>query len=406
MTSIDEKLMKEEWDVIVVGAGPGGNIAARDCAKSGLKTLVIDKRQELGTPVRCGEGLAEGWFKMVGLPTDPKYCVQEIWGAAMYMPNEKQTIVSVEQRGFVLERKIWEKELGKIGSRAGAKYLLKTMVIDVIKDENGYPTGVKIRNHYGDHVIKCKLIIAVDGVDSQTARFYGINSFNPLNEVDSGYQYNMANLKFERPDLIHLWLGNEICPRGYIWLFPKGDDVANVGIGVIGSSEKTAKQYLDDWIEAHPAIFKDATIIEENCGCIPVGKPMDKLYDNGFMICGDAGHMVNPIHGGGIGESMVAAQLAAKTAKEAFEAGDLSKDFLKRYSDQWWELRGNQLVNIWKVRRFFEKLNDDDLNFVGEMLTPQTILDFSEGKKLKTLGKMFIKRPKLLAIAAKTILKD
>jgi flavin-dependent dehydrogenase len=43
------------YDVVVVGAGPGGSTTARFAAERGLKVLMLDKRREIGYPVQCGE---------------------------------------------------------------------------------------------------------------------------------------------------------------------------------------------------------------------------------------------------------------------------------------------------------------------------------------------------------------
>ena len=395
-------LAKNSYDVVIVGGGPGGSIAARDCAKAGLKTLVIDKRQEIGTPVRCGEGLGEVWMKKASLEYDPTWCLWKSEGAAVYTTKGKKMDIIAKNKGYVIERKMFEKKLAASAIRNGAKYLVKARVYDVIKKDN-FLAGVKIETPEGRFDVSAKLVIAADGVDSMTAKYAGINTANPLTEVDSGYEYEMSGLKMERPDLIHLFVGTEIAPRGYVWIFPKGRDTANVGIGVLGSNDKKAKEYLDKFIESHPEIFKDASPYEIKGGCIPVGIPLEKPYANGLLLVGDAAHMVNPIHGGGMGTAMEAAVMAAKVAKEAIDKKDVSEKTLKKYADLWFAERGNQLKDVLKVRKFFEKLNDDDFEALAEFFTPETLLEFSDGKKLHIFLKLFAKHPKIALIAASTL---
>lgn len=393
---------KEDYDVIIVGAGPGGSVAGRECAKHGLKTLVIDKRQELGAPVRCGEGLGEFWVKTAGLEYDPSWCLQEMHGAVIYTPKGRRIDIPTKSRGWVIERKEFEKKLAAEAIRKGARIMVKSRVYDVIK-EKGAVAGVRVETPEGKIDIRAKLVIAVDGVDSMTAKYAGINTVNPLREVDSGYEYEMAGLKIKGDDMIHLYLGKDVAPRGYVWIFPKGRDLANVGIGILGDSEKSAKHYLDKFIEAHPEIFGGAGILEIKGGCIPVGAPMEKPYGNGILIVGDAAHMVNPIHGGGMGNSMEAAIIAAKVAKKAIDAKDVSEKFLKKYADEWFSVRGNQMKNVLKVRKFFEKLSDGDLEKLADVFTPETLLEFSDGSKLAVYAKLFVKFPKIALIAAQTL---
>jgi digeranylgeranylglycerophospholipid reductase len=393
---------KDNYDIIIVGAGPGGSICARDCAKAGLKTLVVDRRQEVGTPVRCGEGLGEVWIKKASLEYDPSWCLWKSNGAMIYSPKGKKMEIIPQNKGYVVERKMFEKKLAAEAIRCGAKYLIKSRVYDVIK-EDGSVKGVKVETPEGNMEIHAKMVIAADGIDSKTARYAGINTANPLSEVDSGYEYEMSGLKLERPDLIHLFVGTELAPRGYVWIFPKGRDIANVGIGILGNNEKTAKWYLDKFIDSHPEIFKGASVYEIKGGCVPVGVPLEKPYANGLLLVGDAAHMVNPIHGGGMGTSMEAAVIAAKVAKEAVDKNDFSEKFLKKYADLWFEQRGNQLKDVLKVRRFFEKLNDNDMEALADFFTPETLLEFSDGKKLTVFLKLFAKSPKLAMVAATTL---
>ncbi len=397
---------EEEYDVVIVGAGPGGSIAAREFAKRGLSTLVIERRQEIGAPVRCGEGLGEVWMKKAELEYDPTWCLQEMRGAVLYAPNGKPVKIPTDNKGYVIERKMFEKKLAAQAIREGAQYLVKTQVYDVIKDEKGFVAGVKTKGGLlGARDFKAKLVIAADGVDSQTAKYAGINTFNPLSEVDSGYEYEMAGLKMDDPHMIHLYVGTEIAPRGYVWIFPKGKDTANVGIGIAGDNQQTAKHYLDKFIASHPEIFEKAGAYEEKGGCVPVGAPLEKPYADGLMIIGDAAHMVNPIHGGGMGTAMEAAVIAARIGAEAVSRGDVSEQALKPFADEWFKERGEQLKRVLKVRKFFEKLSDDDMNYLADVFINDTdlLLRFSDGDKFSSAVKLFAKHPKLALLAAKML---
>jgi digeranylgeranylglycerophospholipid reductase len=397
------ELAKQNYDVIAVGGGPAGSISARECAKYGLKTLVIDKRQELGAPVRCGEGLGEVWLKKALLEYDPSWCLWESHGAIVYAPNGKKVEIRTKNKGWVIERKLFEKKLAEQAIHAGAKYLLKSRVYNVLKEKDTV-CGVRVETPEGNFNIRAKLVIAADGVDSKTARCAGINTFNPISEVDSGYEYEMTGVKCEPNDLIHLFVGNEIASRGYVWIFYKSVDRANVGIGISGATNKdgttTAKYYLDKFIASHPEFFKNAGIIEIKGGCCPVSAPLEKPYANGLLIVGDAAHMVNPIHGGGMGTAMEAAMIAGKIAKKAIDSNDISEKTLKEYAEKWYKERGNQLLQVLKVRRFFEKLSDKDLNDLADIFTPETLLEFADGKKLNVFLKVFAKKPRLALMAA------
>ena len=75
-------------DVLVVGAGPAGSMTAKWAAKGGARVLMIEKRQEIGSPVRCGEGMSKDWLKEVGIRPGP-WINLEVEGARIYSPSEQ-----------------------------------------------------------------------------------------------------------------------------------------------------------------------------------------------------------------------------------------------------------------------------------------------------------------------------
>ncbi len=390
-------MLKDEYDVVVVGGGPGGSATAETLAKKGLRVALLEKRQEIGSPKRCGEGLTGaglGLFKEI-----PKRCItQTINGAIIYAPNGKNVIVEGENlNGFIVERKYFDKWLAFNASRAGAYIQAKTEVTDVIKN-NGFVTGVKA-NHEGDkYEIKAKVVVASDGVESTIARKAGLNTTNQLINIDAGYQYEMSNLKLKDPHKIELWFNNKMSPRGYVWVFPKGEDVANVGIGV-AMCEKSARYYLDKFIEKNSHIFKNSSIIEVNSGGIPVGGFLKNMVMNGFMVVGDAAHQVNPIHGGGIKEATIAGRIAGDIISKGMQKNDVSEKVLSEYNKIWWKERGKALVRVQKLREVFEKLTDEDLNMLQKTLTGDDLFEFSRGGRLGKLARILMKKPSLLKLA-------
>ena len=393
--------MNKEYDVVVVGAGPGGSAVAKRCAERGLKVIMLEKRQEIGSPKRCAEGLTFSTEKIIG--KIPERCIaQKINGTNVYSPSGKSVKVDFgEYGGYILERKVFDKWLASRASRAGAYVQAKTEVVDVIK-EDGYIKGVKAEFEGEEFEIRAKVVVAADGVESTVARKAGLNTTNQLINIDSGFQYEMSNLNLKDPEKIEIFMGNEVAPRGYIWIFPKGKDLANVGIGV-AMSQKTARYYLDKFIEDNPEIFKDAGIIEVNSGGIPVGGFLKNMVANGLVVVGDAAHQVNPIHGGGLKEATIAGQIAGEVIAKAVKKGDVSEDSLSEYNKIWWKERGRALEKVQKLREVVEKLSDDDLNMLAETLTGDDLIEFSRGNKLFNLGKILLKNPKLITLAKKLI---
>ena len=204
----------ESYDVLVIGAGPAGLAAAKKLAESKVNVLCVDKKQEIGAPKRCAEGLGLGWFKRLNLKPQKEWAVQEIYGAALYSPDGKKlNMRSGEISGYVLERKMFEKYLAREAALAGAKIFVRQMVT-AIERKNGKVVA-KIESFGVEREVSANLVIACDGVESKIARMLGLNTTNKLLDIDSGFQYEMANIDYAGPDLINLFFGTELAPRGY-----------------------------------------------------------------------------------------------------------------------------------------------------------------------------------------------
>ena len=121
-----------DYDVVIIGGGPAGLSAAELLANNGASVLCLDKKQEIGVPVRCAEGLGLGWFKRLNIKPDKSFCAADIYGACLYAPSGKKLEIRFpELSGYVLERRIFEKHLarqaanklhsspGRSGGRAG-----------------------------------------------------------------------------------------------------------------------------------------------------------------------------------------------------------------------------------------------------------------------------------------------
>lgn len=394
----------ENFDVIVVGLGPAGLMACKTLAQKKVSVLGLDRKQEIGPPKRCAEGLGLGWFKRLKLKPSPEWAVHKIFGATLYAPSEKSlTLKSSKLQGFILERKIFEKHLAIQAASFGAKIIAKSDVAEA-KRENG-KVILTVNNAGEQKQYSCSLVIACDGIDSAIARQLGLNTVNKLVDVDSGYQYEMTNISGYDEKLLHLFFGNDVAPRGYIWIFPKRKNTANVGIGIGGTQQKTAKYYLDKFIASKPGLAK-GSIIEVNAGIIPVGGFLENMVKDNLLVAGDAAHHVDPIHGGGIGIAMESAMLAANVAFEALNKKDFSEAFLSKYNALWYKTRGNELKKKLRVRHLLENLSDEDFEYIVSSLTIDDVLkiasaDLDKKRKLILFGKKLVQRPGLLKIMIK-----
>lgn len=389
--------LKSEYDVVVIGAGPAGCLFARTAAAKGVDILVIDKKKDLGSPVRCGEGLDGKYFEEFDLPKVPGAQPFEINGAALYGPKKQKIILRTAMtKGFVLERKIFDKHLAIQAIRKGAHFLPKTIATGLIKDD-GKIVGVKAFREGTELEFYAPLIVSAEGMEAKIAREAGFPALASLYDTDTCYEYEMANVECE--DLIEIYFGNEIAPRGYVWVFPKGKDVANVGIGVGAASGANPKELLERFI-AGDRRFDAAEQIEVKGGLISVGAPIREFVKDNFMVIGTSAHQVDPIHGGGIGLAVEAGFIAGNVAAEAVEQKNFSKEFLVKYEREWRAREGAKLEKRLKLRHVMEKLTDDDLNYVFDEINDADVDALLRGEYKKVAAKILLKRPTLLKVVS------
>ncbi|NQU05317.1 MAG: NAD(P)/FAD-dependent oxidoreductase [Calditrichaeota bacterium] len=128
----------------------------------------------------------------------------------------------------------------------------------------------------------------------------------------------------------HFFFGNDVAPGGYLWVFPKGDGIANVGIGVSTnrSDGGTAYRKLSEFVSKR---YGQVSIISEFAGGVPVARPLKDPLKDGFMVVGDAARHCNPLTGGGISAALIGGNAAGEVAAEAVSKGNTSRNSLKKY---------------------------------------------------------------------------
>jgi digeranylgeranylglycerophospholipid reductase len=365
-----------KYDVVVVGARVGGSTASIFASKGGLDVLMLEKRQEIGTPVQCAEATSGRTFETLEIEPSPKYICTQIEGADVYAPDGNHGRIEGEYaKGFILERKLFDKHLAIEAAREGTEIMVKTTVKDLIR-RDGKVSGV-VAKHMGRTLeIKADVVIAADGVESKVAQMAGLNTQQSPQYLCSCAQYEMVGVKTD-PHYLQFYFGEKIAPGGYVWIFPKGEGVANVGVGV-RSNTQTAYHYLKSFTSG-----LDATPIELNIGGVPLSGPFNKTFTDGLMVVGDAAGQVEPFTGGGIHITAHCSRLAGEIAVDAIESEDTSAKFLMKYEKRWKKEIGGDLKQSLKYRRIMDKLTDEDMNILAKFLKDRDLESIS---KLSVLG--------------------
>ncbi len=391
-----------KYDVVVVGAGPAGSVTARFAAEHGAKVLMIDRRAEIGIPVLCGEGISQR-IDTWGMLEGTEWIASKMDGAKIFAPDNTMVTLSKEmagnETGYVVYRDRFDKELARQAGKAGAEVLLRTNCVGLMK-KDGKITGVKVEQDQESFDISCDVVVAGDGVESKIGKWAGIKTTLKPYDLETCYQYTLTNVDFES-DYCEFYLGHKRSPGGYIWSFPKGNGMFNVGIGILASLSKPgkAKQLLDDFIKSHPE-YQKGTPIRVLSGAVPVAKPIETVRDN-LILVGDAARHADPITGGGLTTSLEGGKIAGEVIADAVDKQMFDKETLSAYQEGWKKAFGQKLLRNYAVKEIMLDMEDKTLNMLADSLKDYKFEEFSTLSLVKAL---VLKHPTLL-IKLKPLMK-
>jgi digeranylgeranylglycerophospholipid reductase len=332
------------FDVVVVGAGPAGSLAARAAAEGGARTLLLDHRDELGHPVQCGEFLPSA-RELSDLFDAPELIAEAFDLPSNTILRQTRYMSCVSPYGhrfrFPLEgatvsRRAFDKALAIRAEGAGA--------------ELRYPVGVTgvhgrtVRCADGGEV-EAKVVIGADGPLSTVGRSVG---FTPARTM-----FRMITATVDAPlaDEIDLYFGRS-APHGYAWFFPRAHD-ANVGLGV---THLPRGRSLDRLLDRFAGDEGFGPVRERTRWWVPIGPPPESLVFGSALLAGDAANLVMATNGGGIPTAMLSGWLAGRTAARHVNEGTP----LSEYDTAWRSALYAPLARAARIQRWGDRLTGVD----------------------------------------------
>jgi digeranylgeranylglycerophospholipid reductase len=371
--------MDRDVDVLVVGAGPTGSMAAKAAARGGARTLMIEKRQEIGTPVRCGEGVGKQWLAEAGVKESPEYIAHEVTKTRVFAPDGTSFTVDslgIGKTGFVVERDLFDRFLAKDAAKAGAEILIKTSATDLLR-EDGRIVGARCQHMADVFDVHAKVVIGADGFESQVGRWAGLTTRLRTRDVVSCLQYTLAGVR-TKTDAFDFHLGSQ-APGGYLWVFSKGADLANVGIGVCLAKlhdRAEVQGYLDAFVARHPELAR-GEVIEEVAGGVSASLPVAKSVTAGLMLAGDAARLIDPVSGAGILNGLLSGLWAGEAAAEAVQADDANETRLLGYERRWRARMEEELARHYLIKEGLQRTDDASMNRIIHALADSGLKDIS-----------------------------
>ncbi|RMH78731.1 MAG: NAD(P)/FAD-dependent oxidoreductase, partial [Calditrichaeota bacterium] len=336
-------------------------------AAAGLRVLLVDKKQELGAPIQCSGAVSAHALSAVGIPEDEEFICQPVYGFIIHDAEGNGTVLDYRELkpeeylhrplGFVVDRRRFDRYLARMAEQTGAELWLKTEAQGYAPRSEGI-AEVFLRRLGKEHRVSARVVVGADGVQSQVGRWAGLNTHVRVGELASCLQYIMDGV--ETRGLLELITGKRWAPGGYAWVFPRGNGLAEVGLGVVPTlADHDARYYLEQflhhsWMKER---FRNAHILEVQGGGVPLTAPLKRPCARNLILVGDAAHQVNPITGGGIHLALQSGRLAGEFLGAFLGNGGLpTADNLAEYARRWFEQCGRTIQTLYREkRRIFRK---------------------------------------------------
>jgi digeranylgeranylglycerophospholipid reductase len=369
-----------DYDVIVAGAGTGGAITAYTLAKNGHSVLMIDRkeRERIGLKT-CGDALGEHHIvkmkEMIGLPDLPKDIVEHpVSGIDLYAPDgvSKLSMIGPSTTGYSFNRHKMGQWLVSLTEKAGVEVLASTRVKRPLFDD-GKVAGVRVSTE-GDETdrdLSAHIVVDATGATGMLRRQLPESSMIEKTVAKEDQMvawrdiYDTPEHEFESPEILQIHWNQEQTLGGYTWIFPQGPHRVNVGLGVMIIPGYThPRKIYDSFVRENWSFMKTKLVtIDSSGGTAPIRRPIDTMVDDNFMLVGDAACQVNPIHGGGIGSSMLGGVHAGQVASEALERNDTSMEALWDYNPRYMESYGIKQASLDVFRWFLLNVTNNDIDF-------------------------------------------
>ena len=361
----------EGYDLVVVGAGPGGSSAAYHASRAGLTTLLLD-RQEFPRDKPCGDGLmphAAGEVAMMGLgdwldePHHGRFTGFSIRTATASIRQGVPPTLHGPQ-GYVVRREETDARLLERARHAGAEFRSSTRATALLRSPAGAVTGLRAENGAGQETFSAPLVVVADGVG-------GFEGGMKAHQNAVARRQYFRGVKGPHKEDIHVFMTGDMNSdgAGYGWVFYFGDGTANVGAGVstrsLSRTGRNLKDYFDRFLE-EPEMAQWLEDAEPEgpakSWSLKMGMWGARSHGQGVMTVGDAASLVHPISGEGVGYAIESGRLAAAWAHEAHRRKDFSAAILAGYARQLRRHRGREhlsgqaLVNLLPNMELMEPL--------------------------------------------------
>jgi menaquinone-9 beta-reductase len=380
---------KNNFDVVIVGAGPAGSCCAIKLAGSGLRVALVDKASFPRDKI-CGdalnidvvnqlaymdEKLSDAFAKIAGKTASYGINVFSDKYDSFAIPLYHNKLKSC---GYVMKRYEFDNFLYQYAKAQPGIECFENCMVQHIEE-----AGSSVTITAGAMQLQAKMLVGADGAHSIIAKKLAKQKVEKEHYSAGLRQYYKGVTGFHNDNLIELHFLKEIAP-GYFWMFPMPGGGANIGIGMnsaeVAKKKLNLRKIMHTLITEHPQIkerFRNATALETVKGYgLPLGGKKRALSGDNFLLVGDAAALIDPLSGEGIGNAVRSGRIAAQHISGCFANNDFSASYNRAYDKliyekMWHEFRISRLLmrvasRPWLTRLIIRKANS--VSFIRHQL--------------------------------------
>lgn len=349
----------DRYHVVVIGGGPIGAAAAREAARSGARTLLVERRKRMEGPVPC-----TGLVSPRTLPTlggSSKSIIREIRAVTAHAPDgSRLRLRSDETKGLVIDRPSLEMELLEAARSAGAEILLGTKA-DVKREGE-----ITLVSESGEERLEADVIIGADGSKSRIASEFGLTCDQPPLSAAQA----VIEAEPEEEDRVEVYFGRTVAPGFFGWAVPAERNRVRVGVAITAGIDP--KPFLDRLLAVH---FPTSRVVSRAFGLIP-SRPVDRSIADRVILVGDAAGQVKPLSGGGLYTGGICARIAGRIAAEVALSGRSDRESLIEYETEWQGAIGSEIRFGLAAREALLPLDDRGINALFSSIDDPELLRF------------------------------
>ncbi|MET1160290.1 MAG: NAD(P)/FAD-dependent oxidoreductase [Thermoprotei archaeon] len=381
--------MNREYDVVVIGAGVAGLNTAYELASRGFSVALVETkpRERIGDKA-CGDAIGVHHFDEIGWEPPSNVIEHYYDGVTVYSPSRKY-YVKVQGKGVSVNRIALGQWMLKRALDKGVELFDKHTLVKVnIKDNQVY--SVEIRKAGSLEPVELRGRVFVDASGAKPALRTKLPSEWPLSEKPYMTDFNIAYrevIELEKPleenvDYAMIYLDTVIAPGGYWWLFPKSRDggIINIGLGVVWGRDYNPRHNYEKYLRRE---FR-GKILHRGGGLVPTRRPLPTLVWRNVVVVGDAAYTVNPVHGGGIGSSLLASHIASKHIAKALEKGVVNEESMWNMNREYMNAYGAKQASLDILRMYLQKLENSDFEWIlkNKIVSGNDLYEMSSRAKL------------------------